>query len=103
MSSIKGINHPAPWLHGKSEKNDVIEGILIGKQETNNLNKKNNDSDHRPDKMMGKLARLAANTTIVGVKSRAHDAITLLEPFVNQTSPVREIDRIRILNTVNGL
>jgi len=88
-------NNPIPG------KCDVIEGILIGNKQTNNLNKLNQD-DYRPSLMIRKLNRIAAETTCLGVKSKAAKAVELLET-VKGDSPVNESDRVRIFQHVNGL
>ena len=102
MSSIKSIGHPSNWLTTENAKeNDVIEGILLGGKETKTRNTMNG-RDHTPARMVAKLSMLAQNTTVPGVKSKAREAIKLLEPL-QQDSPLNETDRKRIFNQVNSL
>jgi len=82
-------------------KCDLIEGILIGKKQTNNLNKLN-QNDHRPSLMVRKLNRVAEETTCLGLKNKAIKAVELLETLPGD-SPVSERDRVRIFQHVKSL
>lgn len=62
----------------KAGKCDILKGILIGKQQTNKLNAKEQES-RKKNKIISKLHSVIRNTSDGEVKENAELAISILE------------------------
>jgi hypothetical protein len=78
----------------RSQKCDLIEGIIIGMNETNKLNTRN-EASHTPATMIRKLGTIANECSDPKTKTRAQKAIELLTPL-KQDIPATVRDRARI-------
>lgn len=79
----------------QSGRCDVIEGILMGNQQTNALNKKHQD-DFKPSLMVRKLLSVAQQSSCPELKQQAAKAADLLKSLP-ENFPAAEKDRARIL------
>lgn len=84
----------------KSGKCDLIEGILLGDQQTK-FSRRSNE-DNAPSSMVKKLTKIAQVSSCDQDKERSNRAVELLANF-NPDLPLEEKERMQIYKTVcNG-
>jgi hypothetical protein len=103
MSSVLPIGHPTKWLTNERKRTDIVEGILLGGNQTKKLNAKNGQEDHSSERMIQKLTITAENSSDPLTRIKARHVIQLLQGLPSTSNLVSETQRRAFLNSANTI